>query len=97
VAKEVRMLQMADFEGGELVRVTRTISEENEAIGARVWSARFEFPRGNAAEAVRAFARERAVGARLDGASAVVVEFHPTLTDAIVRCALAMGGVVATA
>ena len=89
--------QMADFEGAELVRVTRTITEENEASGARVWSARFEFPRGNAAEAVRAFARERAVGARLEGECGVVVEFHPTLTEAIVRCALAMGGVVAPA
>jgi hypothetical protein len=89
--------QMADFEGAELVRVTRTVTEENEAGGARVWAARFDFPRGNAAEAVRAFARERAVGARLEGASAVVVEFHPTLTEAIVRCALAMGGVLATA
>ncbi len=91
------MLQMADFEDAELVRVTRTITEENQASGARVWSARFEFPRTSAAEAVRAFARERAVGTRLDAAGAVVVEFHPTLTEAIVRCALAMGGVVAPA
>lgn len=89
------MLQMADFEGTELVRVARTITEENEASGARVWAARFEFPRGNAAEAVRAFARERAVGARLDGAGAVVVEFHPSLTEAIVRCALGIGGLLA--
>ncbi len=88
--------QVADLEGAELVRVTRTVAEENEASGARVWSARFEFPRGNAADAVRAFARERAVGARLEEAS-VVVEFHPTLTEAIVRCALTMGGVLATA
>jgi hypothetical protein len=89
------MLQMADFEGGEVASISGRITKENVASGARVWSARFEFLGGNAAEAVRAFVRERAAGVKLDGAYAVVVEFHPSLTEAIVRCALGVGGLLA--
>lgn len=70
-----------------------SIERDNALRRARVWTAWFCFQDGNAAEAVALFLRERAMSARVEGVSSlVVVEFHATLADAIVRRALSLNG-----
>jgi len=74
--------------------IVEQIGRDNLARRARVWTAWFAFADGQGPEAVEQFLRQRAMSARVEGSSdLVVVEFHPTLAEAIVERALALGGV----
>jgi hypothetical protein len=71
-------------------RVALTIVDAN-GYGREVWSARFEFPEQNVAEALADFQRA-GMKAELQGATSIVVEFAPGRQYWVAEIALAQEG-----